>query len=151
MNEILDARMSRGRGAASAVQWNGYSKLKREWASKIKVIAFHRRFAFVDRGFFTYLFIEPNKRRDKSNVIAGGIKLIEDALVEAKILANDGNNVVDDIRPYVTFGSDDSYGVLLVVRDDRVLERAEMLALAETELANTKREKKDRAKALRVR
>lgn len=148
MNEILDARMSRGKGASSARQWNGYSTLKREWASKIKVLAFHRRFAFVERGYFTYLFVEPNQRRDKSNVIAGGIKLIEDALVEAKIITNDGWGVVADIRPYVVCGSEEKYGVLMAVRDDRVLELAEMLELAEKEYGQAKREKRERASAL---
>ena len=149
MNELLDKRMARSRAAKTSVQWNGYSDLKRQWASKIKVLAFHRRFAFVARGFFTYLFIEPNKRRDKSNVIAGGIKLIEDALVDAKILPNDGWGVVDDIRPYVTLGSETKYGVLLAVRDDRVLELAEMLELAEKEHGQTKRENRERARSLR--
>lgn len=38
----------------------------------------------------TYTFFEPNRRRDKSNVSAFGIKVIEDALVMCGVLKDDG-------------------------------------------------------------
>ena len=38
----------------------------------------------------TYTFYEPNRRRDKSNVAAFGIKVIEDALVMCGVLKDDG-------------------------------------------------------------
>lgn len=42
-----------------------------------------------------YMFYEPNRRRDKSNVAAGGIKVIEDALVKMKVIKNDGWKQID--------------------------------------------------------
>lgn len=47
----------------------------------------------------TYEFHEPNKRRDKSNVAALGIKFIEDALVSAGILRDDGWNDIAGFEP----------------------------------------------------
>lgn len=37
-----------------------------------------------------YRFYEPNKRRDKDNVAAFAMKVIQDALVKEKIIKNDG-------------------------------------------------------------
>lgn len=39
-----------------------------------------------------YTWIEPNRKRDKDNIAAGGRKIIQDALVEAGYLKNDGWN-----------------------------------------------------------
>ena len=42
-----------------------------------------------------YLFIEPNTKRDKDNIAAFGHKVIQDALVNTKVIDNDGwKNVV---------------------------------------------------------
>lgn len=40
--------------------------------------------------YIRYYWHEPNRRRDKSNVSGYGRKVIEDALVEAGVLADDG-------------------------------------------------------------
>ena len=37
-----------------------------------------------------HTFYEPNRRRDKSNVAAFGVKVIEDALVMCGVLKDDG-------------------------------------------------------------
>lgn len=37
-----------------------------------------------------YLWVEKNKRRDKDNVSSMGRKLVQDALVRAKVIKNDG-------------------------------------------------------------
>lgn len=37
-----------------------------------------------------YLFVEPNKKRDKDNIAAFGHKVIQDALVEMGVLDGDG-------------------------------------------------------------
>ena len=66
---------------------------------------------------FDYLWVEPNRLRDKSNVAAGGRKFIEDALQLAKIIPNDGwkqvgewddRFIVDKVEPRieVTLGAD---------------------------------------------
>lgn len=40
--------------------------------------------------FMEYLWVEPNKRRDMDNISSFGRKVIQDALVDAGILKNDG-------------------------------------------------------------
>lgn len=40
--------------------------------------------------YMVYHWYEPNRRRDKDNIAAFGRKVIQDALVKAKFLKNDG-------------------------------------------------------------
>ena len=40
--------------------------------------------------FMEYLWVEPNKRRDKDNISSFGRKVIQDALVDAGVLKDDG-------------------------------------------------------------
>lgn len=42
--------------------------------------------------YMIYRWYEPNKRRDKDNISSFGRKIIQDALVKAKVLKNDGWN-----------------------------------------------------------
>ena len=48
--------------------------------------------------YMTYRWYEPNKKRDKDNIAAGGRKIIQDALVEAGYLKNDGWNDIVGFR-----------------------------------------------------
>lgn len=148
LNELMDARMITGRGSKHPKQWNKYSDMKRAWASRIKLLCYHRRFEFIARGHFTYLFVEPATNRDKSNVIGGGVKLIEDALVEAKILKNDNWSVIEDIRSYVIHRKGCA-GVLVVAHEQKVFELQEMLEIWEIEHGREKTEKWQRTRDLR--
>lgn len=85
LNQLIDARRVRFQKGTDS-----YNVLKKKWARKVQNLAYAQRFPFVEQGKFTYLFLEPNRRRDPSNVIAGGVKFLEDALVEAGLLENDG-------------------------------------------------------------
>ena len=44
-----------------------------------------------------FLWMEPNKKRDKDNIAAGGCKIAIDALVAAGILKNDGWKQITNI------------------------------------------------------
>lgn len=94
LNELIDARMRR-KG-----KWNAYSDLKRQWEGIIGAVA---RVADVPEFPSTvqiwYEFHEPTTRRDPSNVVAGGIKLIEDALVKLGRLKGDGWKVMKAFYP----------------------------------------------------
>lgn len=48
--------------------------------------------------YMTYHWYEPNRRRDKDNVSSFGRKVIQDALVRAKILRNDGWNDIEGFQ-----------------------------------------------------
>lgn len=91
MNEIIDARMrsswqpnQRGR------RWNAYSDMKKMWGERIGLLAQSQRFRPIENGFFTYLCYEKDRHRDPSNLVAGAVKLIEDALKDTQLLPNDG-------------------------------------------------------------
>ena len=115
LNEIIEAAGTR-KG-----KWNAYMTLKSKWGDVIAAHARIQRFAEVKDGHFTYLFEEPDRRRDPSNVIAGGVKLIEDALQEAGLLANDGWGEVLSIRPYFTVGEREFVGTSVWITPDEPL------------------------------
>lgn len=68
------------------------AKMKREsedkimhWANiQLRGVKFKRPVTMA------YLWVEPSRRRDKSNISGYGRKVIEDALVKSDILENDG-------------------------------------------------------------
>ena len=100
LNEILDARMVQGiqrRGGKGT-----YSAMKRKWTEVIALQTMAQKLKGIETTRFTYLFYEAHNRRDPSNVFGGGIKLIEDALITAQLLDNDGRKHVHEIRPHVT-------------------------------------------------
>lgn len=67
------------------------AKLKRQ-AEQVVLLACRklRRVKFTGPVFMRYTWYEPNRRRDKDNVSSFGRKVIQDALVRAGILPNDG-------------------------------------------------------------
>ena len=75
-----------------------------------------QRFGRIEAGHFTYLFREPTKKRDPSNIISAGVKLIEDALQEAGLLPNDGWRCVHGITCFWVHDPV-KFGVTLFVRE----------------------------------
>lgn len=98
--------------------------MKRDWTARIALAARLCGFERVERGFFSYLFVEKNRRRDPSNVISGGVKLIEDALQEASLLEGDGWKQVRGLRAHWRLGA--SPGALLMVSTGRCMRRWEL-------------------------
>lgn len=85
LNEMIAAnRRDRHAGA----------KLKKESQFLVEMAARRQLKHWKPSGpvFIRYIWVEPNKRRDKDNIAAGGRKIIQDALVTAKYLRNDGWN-----------------------------------------------------------
>ena len=60
-----------------------------------------RQLQITRKVWLTLTFWEPNRLRDKDNVIGGGLKVIADALVAAQVLPGDGWQWVDGYTPYV--------------------------------------------------
>jgi len=84
LNEYVDAeRANAGRYIAAQMK----KKTQDEIISHIKQQL--RNVAFLRMVDITYIWTEPNRKRDKDNV-AFAKKFIQDALVEAGILPNDG-------------------------------------------------------------
>lgn len=89
LNELLDAKsvVARRRGK---VVTTAYNDLKASHQQRIALYARIEGLRRLPPVYVTYVFYEVTKRRDPSNVLAGGVKLIEDALVKLGVLRNDG-------------------------------------------------------------
>lgn len=68
------------------------AKMKKQYQYAVELSARRQLRHWRPSGpvFMRYLWIEPNKKRDKDNIAAGGRKIIQDALVKAGYLHNDG-------------------------------------------------------------
>ena len=81
---------------ASRANRNYGNRLKRE-AEDIVIISIYqqlRGLRIEKPVFMKYRWYEPNEKRDRDNVSSMGRKVIQDALVETKVLKNDGWNDV---------------------------------------------------------
>lgn len=71
-------------------RWSAYNDAKVEWESFIATIVRVNGFDVPPGCWrYTYVFVEPNRKRDPSNMLAA-IKFIEDAFRGAGVLENDG-------------------------------------------------------------
>ena len=90
LNDYIEAeRANRYRGAAMKRQFEHVVIL----CAKAQLRGFH-----PGRVKMTYLWVEPDQRRDKDNVSSFGRKIIQDGLVKAGILKNDGWNEIQGFR-----------------------------------------------------
>ena len=126
MNDIITKCKGKARLRNGAiVAGMGYSSMKSSWSDTIRLIARATGFGRVEKGHFTFVYVEPNRRRDPDNICAGARKIVFDALQEAKLLQNDGWTHVLDIRSHWLVDGD-SPGVGLLVHPSRVFERKEV-------------------------
>jgi hypothetical protein len=87
LNELMSARMIQGRPGRKGRRWNAYSKMKSQWETVIYYEILRQKVpAIHEPVLLEYWWFEKNRRRDKSNVAAGGRKLLEDAMVSAGVL-----------------------------------------------------------------
>lgn len=84
LNELLSAKSTQ-RG-----NWSSYNDVKQRLFGQIQLLVRSKGIRPVGPGHFSFLFVEPDRRRDPDNVAAGGIKILLDALVGAEVLAGDG-------------------------------------------------------------
>ncbi len=116
LNELLDAQGERWASGGTR-----YQKVKKHWAGLVTLFARTQAFNCKHGGHFTYIFREPNRRRDPSNVIAGGIKIIEDSLQMAGLLDGDGWKHVMSITPIVLH--DENPSTTVIVTGERPTEK----------------------------
>lgn len=86
-NEIIDA--ARGNKYKAAGLKKEYTEMVAWQAKSAKIPSFKK----ID---VTFTWYEPNRKRDKDNIMAGQ-KFIFDGLVTARIISNDGWNQVGDV------------------------------------------------------
>lgn len=105
MNELLEAKANVGE----------FHRKKKQEMQRIALHARAQRFPYVRRAMFVYWFYEPNARRDRINIIGGGVKVMEDALVNAGLLEGDGQRNVLAIVPHVEVDSENPRVELVVL------------------------------------
>ncbi len=138
LNELLDAKSKnqpilrsiimrqkpvKGKGAAN--RYSLYNEIKQDWKQRT-IYALGTPFVRVQSCYFGYLVVEENMKRDPSNVCSAAIKFIEDGLVEAGVIPNDGWEQVLGIRVHWVLRRGVEPGVF-VVMSDRALDEADLL------------------------
>ena len=83
LNEII---------AENRRNYHAGAKLKKEAQYTVEVYAKKtlKRWRASKPVFMHYTWYEPNTKRDKDNICAGGRKIIQDALVKIEVLPGDG-------------------------------------------------------------
>lgn len=134
LNDLLDARGRSAprvaslimkhlpkKGKAPGVRYDAYNDLKQDW--KIRTIgAIGAPFVRVTKAYFGYLIVENELRRDPSNICASAIKFIEDGIVEAGVMPNDGWSNVLGIRVHWIHRKKHRPGVYVVMSDIKLTE-----------------------------
>lgn len=110
LNDVISA------SAARKGKWTAYNELKQKWSGDIALLVRQHQVQPVGPGYFTFLFVEPNRKRDPDNVAAGGIKILLDALVSAEVLAGDG---WEQILGFVSYWQVGERPCCLIVWDER--------------------------------
>jgi Holliday junction resolvase RusA-like endonuclease len=72
------------------------AKMKKQ-AEQIILWSLGKKIKFSNPVFIHYLWVEKDRRRDKDNICFAK-KFIQDALVKAKVLKNDGWNEIADFK-----------------------------------------------------
>ena len=88
LNQYIDA-LNKSKYAGAALKKSAQRTV--EWCAKSQL----RKFRPASPVLMKYTWYEPNRKRDKSNICAFGRKVIEDGLVKAGVLKNDGWENVD--------------------------------------------------------
>lgn len=88
LNELIDAARTNRYKSAS---------LKKSYTEMIAYLAKIHKIPPMERVNLHITWIEPSRRRDKDNIIGGGMKPIMDGLVQAGVIKNDGWKEVGDM------------------------------------------------------
>jgi hypothetical protein len=139
LNDLLDAKGTRkpivrsiimrakpGKGKQRGGEYDLYNDIKQDWKQRT-VRAVGSPFVRTTAAFFGYVVVECERRRDPSNICSAAIKFIEDGLVAAGVLPNDGWDNVLGIRVHWLHRPGRDPGVYVVMSDAPFSE--EMLAM----------------------
>lgn len=149
LNELLDAKggtaprvasiimrhlpkKGKGRGA----RFDAYNDIKQDWKHRtIKAIG--APFVRVTACFFAYLVVEETHKRDPSNICSSAIKFIEDGIVEAGVMSDDGWKNVLGIRVHWVHRKGRRPGIYVVMSDMKLSEEQLESEYEESYLLNT--------------
>lgn len=91
---IMRQKPQKGKGAA---RYSLYNDIKQDWKRRT-IRALGPSPVRVTSAYFGYVVVEETLKRDPSNICSSAVKFIEDGLVEAGVLPNDGWQNVLGIR-----------------------------------------------------
>lgn len=134
LNELLDAksknqpilrsiimRQKPGKRNTGGARYSLYNDIKQDWKQRT-IAAIGAPFVRVPRAYFGYLIVEETLKRDPSNICSAAVKFIEDGLVEAGVIPNDGWDQVLGIRVAWIHRKGREPGVYVVMSDCMVAE-----------------------------
>lgn len=129
LNDLLEARgavaptirsiiMRRkpGKAKSRGHRFDLYNDIKQDWKMRT-IAAIGAPFVRVPRAYFGYLIVEETTKRDPSNICSAAVKFIEDGLVEAGVIPNDGWEQVLGIRVAWVHRKGREPGVYVVMSD----------------------------------
>jgi hypothetical protein len=138
LNDLLDAKGTRqpiirsiimrqrpAKGNRRGGEFDLYNDIKQDWKQRT-IAAIGAPFVRVQSAYFGYLVVEAERRRDPSNICSAAIKFIEDGIVEAGVMPNDGWDQVLGIRTHWIHRVGCEPGVF-VVMSDRALPETELI------------------------
>ena len=127
MNELLDAKGGSAtvvrsiimrrfpkKGKQRGERFDLYNELKQDWTRRA-IRALPSVFTRVESAYFGYVVVEANMKRDPSNVCSAAIKFVEDGLVKAGVMPNDGWKNVKGIRSVVIHRAGRIPGIFVVM------------------------------------
>jgi len=113
-----------GEKKRNSFKFNMYNQLKQEWSSKVCSHVTKVGFNTCKAAYFHYLLVEPNMKRDPSNIAAAAAKFIEDGLIKAGVIENDGWKQVLGLLPYWEHDKGSEGGVFLVMSNQPLSKNA---------------------------
>jgi len=102
LNELIEARSHWGRFAnKTGKRWNSYSQMKQSFEVIVLWDALACGFNHISSPYVVSgTWVEASRRRDPSNVVAGGLKIVLDALVAGGLLDGDGWRDTQRLGPW---------------------------------------------------
>lgn len=131
LNDLIDAKGTRAPIIRSIIMrqkpkkgqrgggFDLYNDIKQDWTQRT-IRAVGSPFVRVTSAYFGYVVVEERKNRDPSNVVSAAIKFIEDGLIKAGVIPNDGWGNVLGIRPVCIHRPGREPGVYVVMSDRRI-------------------------------
>lgn len=132
LNELLDAkggvpakkrsiimRHLPTKGGNQRARFHAYNDLKQSWKQRT-IAAIGAPFVRVKAAYFGYVVVEQETRRDPSNICSSAIKFIEDGIVEAGVMSDDGWANVLGIRVHWIHRKLREPGIYVVMSDVRL-------------------------------
>jgi hypothetical protein len=110
-------------------QFNRYNEVKQNWKAKTCSEVIEQGFQVVLSSYFTYLFVEKTRKRDPSNFCAAGIKFVEDGLILAGCMPNDGWDNVLGISQFWMHDKEHQQGILVAMASEPLTTYQMMLEL----------------------